>query len=127
MSFSMRGLDGRVDGGNETKDDPRRWGYPLLEGSLDFPSEKARGFPVVSAKVIYPDEGYGAYMGWVQVVQWREEGSEQDDVVVDKPPAASRRRLALLLLGPQTLLLRRPLHHRPPAAMGGPCLPHGEP
>ena len=25
-------------------------------------------------------------MGWVQVVQWREEGSEQDDVVVDKPP-----------------------------------------
>jgi hypothetical protein len=69
-----------------TNDDPARWGYPLLESALGFPAENARGFPVVSAAVRYAEEGYGAAMGWVQIVCMREDGSSETQTIVDKPP-----------------------------------------
>lgn len=72
-----------------TNDDPGRWGYELLEGALSFPHEEARGFPVVSARVRYSGEGYGAAMGWIQIVRVREEGGVEEQVIVDKPPQLS--------------------------------------
>lgn len=86
IPFRLRGLDGRVEIRQTTNDDPARWGYTLLEGALSFPAEKARGFPVVSAVVRYRGEGYRAYMGWVQIVRMREEGSPEAQAIVDKPP-----------------------------------------
>lgn len=86
IPFGLRSLDGRVEVRRTANGDPARWGYPLLEGALGFPAEKAKGFPVVSATVRYPGEGYGACMGWVQLVRMREDGSPETEVIVDKPP-----------------------------------------
>lgn len=86
IPFGLRGRRGRVEIRQTTNDDPARWGYPLLEGVLGFPSEKAEGFPVLSARVRYPGEGYGAFMGWVQTVRMREQGNSEEQVIVDKPP-----------------------------------------
>ena len=84
--FGLRGLDGRVEIRQTTNDDPARLGYALLESVLGFPPEKAKGFPVVSAAVRYAGEGYGAFMGWVQIVRMREEGTSEEQVIVDKSP-----------------------------------------
>lgn len=89
IPFRLRGLDGRVEIGYSTNDDPRRWGYPLLESALGFSSERAEGFPVVSAQVAYPGEGYVSCMGWIQIVRWREAGNAEEQVIVDKPPQLS--------------------------------------
>lgn len=86
IPFGLRGLDGRVEIRRTTNDDPARLGYALLESALGFPPEQAKGFPVVSAAVRYAGEGYGAAMGWVQIVRMREEGSPEEQVIVDKPP-----------------------------------------
>ncbi len=86
IRFALRGLDGRVEVRCTANNDPRRWGYHLLEDALGFPPEKAEGFPVVSARVRYPGEGYGAAMGWVQVVRMREAGRREEQAIVDKPP-----------------------------------------
>lgn len=86
IRFALRGLNGRVEVLRTANDDPRRWGYHLLEAALGFPPEKAEGFPVVSAKVRYPGEGYGAAMGWVQVVWMREADGGEEQAIVDKPP-----------------------------------------
>ena len=88
IPFRLRGLEGHVEVGYATNDDPRRWGYPLLEGALGFAAEQARGFPVVSATVAYPGEGFAAAMGWIQLVRWLEEGADET-VIVDKPHRSS--------------------------------------
>jgi hypothetical protein len=86
IRFALRGRKGQVEVRRTTNEDPRRWGYHLLEGALGFPAAKAEGFPVVSARVRYDGEGYGAAMGWVQVVRMREVGSSEEHEIVDKPP-----------------------------------------
>jgi hypothetical protein len=64
-------------------EDPRRWGYHLLDR---FPMEQPVGFPVVRASVGYPAEGYGAAMGWIQLVYHGKEEVEEREVVVDLTP-----------------------------------------
>lgn len=86
ISFKLRGLDGRVEIRRQANDDPRRWGYSLLEDALGFSPDRAEGFPMVSARVRYAGEGYGAAMGWVQTVRMRELGSLEEQAIVDKPP-----------------------------------------
>ncbi|MDP9184194.1 MAG: hypothetical protein M3O29_00815, partial [Actinomycetota bacterium] len=71
-------------------EDPERWGY--LDLNLDWYSANAvRGFPVMQATVEHPSEGYGADMGWVQVVRYavRDSGAEEDTTVFDVPPQFS--------------------------------------
>lgn len=86
IPFKLRGLEGRVEVRLKSNEDPARWGYPLLEGALGSPAEKAKGFPVVSAATRYRGEGYGTCMGWVQLVRMREDGNLETEVIVDKPP-----------------------------------------
>ena len=82
VPFRLRGLDGLVTVDRSVNDDPRRWGYHLLER---FPIEQAEGFPVVRAGVSYPAEGYGAAMGWIQLIYFGEEG-EDPEALVDLTP-----------------------------------------
>lgn len=66
-SFSFRGQEGRVAVSYAANDDPERWGYGLL--GLPWPSSLALGLPVLQVEVSTPVEGYGAVMGWIQLVR----------------------------------------------------------
>jgi hypothetical protein len=83
LRFALRGLPGTVRVRAGVNEDPRRWGYHLL----DMPElvERSRGFPVVEATVEHPAEGYAAVMGWIQVARYREPGSAEE-VFVDVAP-----------------------------------------
>jgi hypothetical protein len=68
--------------------DPERFGFDLL--GLDFPTETARGFPVIKAEATLSREGYAALLGWVQVVDFvvthNGVAGEPEWVVPDVPP-----------------------------------------
>jgi hypothetical protein len=83
LRFELRGTPGTVRVRRGVNDDPRRWGYHVL----DLPDlvERSRGFPVVEATVEHPAEGYGAVMGWVQLVRYREP-DDGEEVIVDVAP-----------------------------------------
>jgi hypothetical protein len=83
LRFELRGAPGTVTVRRGVNDDLRRWGYHLL----DMPEllERSRGFPVVEATVAHPAEGYGAVMGWIQVVRYSEPAAE-DELIVDVAP-----------------------------------------
>lgn len=66
-AFSYRGREGSAAVRYEANDDPERWGYGLL--GLPWPSRLALGLPVLEVDVSTPLEGYGAVMGWIQVVR----------------------------------------------------------
>jgi hypothetical protein len=70
LRFALRGVPGTVTVRHGVNEDPRRWGYHVL----DLPDlvERSRGFPVVEAAIEHPAEGYAAAMGWIQVVRYRE-------------------------------------------------------
>ena len=83
LPFDLRGQPGAVRVRQGVNEDPRRWGYHLL----DMPDlvERSRGFPVVEATVEHPAEGSAAVMGWIQVVRYREPG-EDEEIIVDVAP-----------------------------------------
>lgn len=67
ISFSLRGVAGSIDVEVGINEKPSDWGVDLL-----FPGEDvsaATGYPVCTATVDYPVSGYGAVMGWVQLVR----------------------------------------------------------
>ena len=66
-SFSFRGRDSNAAVRYRENEDPERWGYGLLE--LPWPSSLAKGLPVLEVDISTPVEGYGAVMGWIQVVR----------------------------------------------------------
>lgn len=86
VPFRLRELDGSVSVEIAANEDPRRWGYPLL--GLDYPPEKALGFPVCRASVAYLGEGYGAFMAWIQIVRYHA-GDGEETVLVDTAPQLS--------------------------------------
>jgi hypothetical protein len=59
IDFRHDGFEGRVHVSCVANDDPRRVGK----------GEEARGFPVCTATIEYPGEGYRALFGWVQLVR----------------------------------------------------------
>jgi hypothetical protein len=65
--FSFRGREGSAAVTWGANDDPERWGYGLL--GLPWPSSLALELPVLQVEVSTPVEGYGAVMGWIQVVR----------------------------------------------------------
>jgi hypothetical protein len=66
-SFSFRGREGTAAVTYLANEDPERWGYGLLE--LPWPSSLAAGLPVLEVDISSPVEGYGAVMGWIQLVR----------------------------------------------------------
>src|SRR5207245_2962739 len=60
------------------------WGYDVLGR---YSPELATGFPVVQASVSsYPAQGYGAEMGWVQIVRYTIADTNESVTVFDVPP-----------------------------------------
>jgi hypothetical protein len=82
IPFELRGSPGFVTVDYGVNDDPRAWGYQLLGLSYDI--ESARGWPVLQATVEHSAEGYGAAVGWIQIVRYRDEDTEV--AIVDGPP-----------------------------------------
>ena len=95
-SFSFRGHEGSATVTYRGNEDPERWGYGLL--GLPWPSSLATGLPVLEVDVSTPLEGYGAVMGWIQVVRihvadsstslvpGNEKAPAGDHIWVDVPP-----------------------------------------
>jgi hypothetical protein len=90
MGFVLRGDEGTIRVRYGTNDDPRRWGYEVLQQDW-YRAELVRGFPVMEASVEHPAEGYAADMGWIQVVRYqvRDPGEAGDVTVLDVPPQLS--------------------------------------
>ena len=62
---------------------PSAIGYSLISGGN--PVEFAVGFPVCSAGVIYPADGYAAIFGWTQMVRSSDSASpnfEMDPIAI---------------------------------------------
>jgi len=65
--FRLRGARGSVTVSFRANEDPERWGYGLL--GLTWPTDLAKGLPVLEARTECPVDGYAAVMGWIQVVR----------------------------------------------------------
>lgn len=65
--FQLRGAEGSVAVSFEANDDPERWGYGTL--GLTWPTDLAKGLPVLEARTECGLNGYAAVMGWIQVVR----------------------------------------------------------
>jgi hypothetical protein len=100
IPFVLRGVRGHAAVRYGVNENPARWGYELLD--LDwFRPDLVRGFPVMQASVQHPAEGYGADMGWLQIVRYlvRDPGEEQEQVVFDVPPQLSETETPYLAFG----------------------------
>jgi hypothetical protein len=100
IPFVLRGVRGHAAVRYGVNEDPPRWGYEVLD--LDwFRPDLVRGFPVMQASVQHPAEGYGADMGWLQIVRYvvRDPGEEQEQVVFDVPPQLSETETPYLAFG----------------------------
>jgi len=84
LAFRLRELSGLVTIRFGPNDDPLDWGYGLL--NLDYPPEKARGFPVLQADVTFQAKGYGAIFGWVQIVRYTIHDTGETRLVYDVAP-----------------------------------------
>ncbi len=107
--FELRGVSGTINVRYGVNDDPRRWGYEVLD--LDwYQEDRVRGFPVVQASVEHPAEGYAAQMGWVQVVRYQvaDAGSEEDTTVFDVPPQLSETDTPYLAFGVRPTMFDAP-------------------
>jgi hypothetical protein len=67
FQFQLRGATGSVTVSFQANEDPERWGYGTL--GLTWPSELAKGLPVINAHTECSLEGYAATMGWIQIVR----------------------------------------------------------
>jgi hypothetical protein len=102
----------------EANDDPGRWGFGIL--GMPWPTELAKGLPVLEATVSYPGEGYTAAMGWLQLVRIHvSERSESlvsdgerappgDHAWVDGPPNLRGLGVPFLSFGPRPTLFDAP-------------------
>ena len=85
LPFLARGKPGRIEVRYSLNGDPTRWGFDLL--GLEGDVSRAAAFPVFEARVRYPEEGYLALFGWIQVVQyWSAGGGEPEWSLLDNPP-----------------------------------------
>ncbi len=85
--FRLRGLKGEVIIEHEINHDPARWGFGESVLGEVHPPSQALGFPVVQASVEYEGVGYGAYMGWVQVVRYQVHDKNEQVTVFDVAPS----------------------------------------
>ncbi len=107
--FELRGVSGTINVRYGVNDDPRRWGYEVLDLAW-YQEDLVRGFPVLEASVDHPAEGYAAEMGWVQVVRYQvaDAGSEEDTTVFDVPPQLSETDTPYLAFGVRPTMFDAP-------------------
>jgi hypothetical protein len=89
IPFLLRGLKGEVRIQYGINEDPEALGYGEAVLGTDNPPEMAQGFPFVQAGVAYDGVGYGADMGWVQVVRYAVHDTGEKRTVFDAPPQYS--------------------------------------
>jgi len=65
--FRVRDAEGSVSVSFEANEDPERWGYGVL--GMEWPTEIAKGLPVLTARTEVALDGYAAVMGWLQIVR----------------------------------------------------------
>ena len=87
IPFRLRALSGEVTVEYEINHDPARWGFGESVLGEASPPSQALGFPVVQASVEYEGVGYGAYMGWVQVVRYQVHDKNEQVTVFDVAPS----------------------------------------
>jgi hypothetical protein len=78
--------------------DRARWGFHLLG---DQAVSDTDGFPVCEAVVTYPLEGYGAYLGWIQVLDIMDTLSGDKESLVDIPPMFAEPVTPFIAFGPE--------------------------
>jgi hypothetical protein len=86
IPFQLRGLDGEAKVEYGVNDDPAHWGFGESVLGEALPPSMALGFPVMQASVTYKGVGYGAYMGWIQVVRYEVHDKNEQVIVFDVPP-----------------------------------------
>jgi len=89
IPFRLRGLKGEVIVEYGANDDPAHWGFGESVLGAEHPPESAVGFPVVQANVQYEGVGYGAFMGWVQIVRYQVHDKNELVIVFDVAPQIS--------------------------------------
>ena len=86
VPFRLRGFKGEVIVEYGINQDPARWGFGKSVLGEEYPPKMALGFPVVEASVDYEGAGYGAYMGWVQIVRYQLHDTNEQVTVFDVAP-----------------------------------------
>ena len=86
VPFRLRGFKGEVIVEYGINHDPARWGFGKSVLGEEYPPKMALGFPVVQASVDYEGVGYGAYMGWVQIVRYQLHDTNEQVTVFDVAP-----------------------------------------
>jgi hypothetical protein len=90
-------------------DRPDRWGYGLLRLPHDSGSRGAVGFPVCSAITRFAAQGYGSYLGWVQLVRGgADPPDDRDFFILDLPPMFGDLGLPFATFGPAPELFDAP-------------------
>ena len=81
LPFRLRERSGAVHVGIWPNDDPVDLGHPLV--AVGYDETLFRGFPVVEATISYDGHGPRAWMGWLQVIERRDDdGTVTPDVDV---------------------------------------------
>lgn len=66
------------------------------------------GFPVVQAAVEYDAEGYGAMLGWIQIVRMPDLDTDERTTLVDRAPQLAELELPYMAFGIQPVLFDAP-------------------
>ena len=82
--FTLRGVDGEIDVLYGINDDPVEIGFDLL--NLPFDNDLVVGFPFLKASIIYPEDYYKAFFGWIQMVKVQDYETEEESVTPDIMP-----------------------------------------
>ncbi|HEV8340430.1 MAG TPA: hypothetical protein VGR25_12365 [bacterium] len=113
IPFKLRGLSGEATAEYGINDNPIRWGFGKSVLGEAYPPKMALGFPVVQASVAYEGEGYAAVMGWVQVVRYRLEDTNEQVTVFDVAPQITDTEVPYISFGVRPTLFDAPGITRP--------------
>ena len=88
--------------------------YTTLPDSTGLDLTRVAGFPVIQARSSYPSEGYGAYLGWIQVIDYLVPGeAEPVWVAPDVAPQALDANTPYLSFGIEPTLFDAPFSDAP--------------
>lgn len=82
--FTLRGVNGEIEVFYGINDDPKEFGFDLLD--LPFDIEMALGFPFLKANIVYPQDFYNAFFGWIQIVKSHDFDTDEEAVSIDLMP-----------------------------------------
>ena len=86
IPFQLRDFNGEIVVDYGVNLDPAKWGFGESVLGENHPPEQALGFPVVQATVDYAGVGYGAVMGWIQIVRYQLHDTNEQVTVFDVAP-----------------------------------------